>query len=173
MTHPLLERLAAGPLLSDGAMGTVLYASGASLDESFDALNLFPMTVTNLENLSTTTQYSPRTGKVLVVLDPNRHISEFAYDGFGRVQQVLTPTSEGTIRYDAEGPVTSDFPDLVRWPVRVALPHPRARGQRHDAALRHRVDTTAPDAPAPLAGFVPALSHVPQFDGGMCGSVCR
>ncbi|MCD6030173.1 MAG: 5-methyltetrahydrofolate S-homocysteine methyltransferase [Thermomicrobiales bacterium] len=40
MTHPLLERLAAGPLLSDGAMGTVLYASGASLDESFDALNL-------------------------------------------------------------------------------------------------------------------------------------
>jgi methionine synthase I (cobalamin-dependent) len=40
MTHPLLERLAAGPLLADGAMGTVLYASGASLDESFDALNL-------------------------------------------------------------------------------------------------------------------------------------
>jgi methionine synthase I (cobalamin-dependent) len=40
MTHPLLDRLAAGPLLADGAMGTVLYASGASLDESFDALNL-------------------------------------------------------------------------------------------------------------------------------------
>ncbi|MBA2597185.1 MAG: bifunctional homocysteine S-methyltransferase/methylenetetrahydrofolate reductase [Chloroflexia bacterium] len=40
MTHPLLERLAAGPLLADGAIGTVLYAAGASLDESFDALNL-------------------------------------------------------------------------------------------------------------------------------------
>ena len=40
MTHPLIDRLAAGPLLADGAMGTVLYASGASLDESFDALNL-------------------------------------------------------------------------------------------------------------------------------------
>jgi homocysteine S-methyltransferase len=40
LTHPLIDRLAAGPLLADGAMGTVLYASGASLDESFDALNL-------------------------------------------------------------------------------------------------------------------------------------
>jgi homocysteine S-methyltransferase len=40
MTHPLLDRLAAGPLLADGAMGTMLYAAGASLDESFDALNL-------------------------------------------------------------------------------------------------------------------------------------
>jgi homocysteine S-methyltransferase len=40
MTHPLLEKLAAGPLLADGAMGTMLYAAGASLDESFDALNL-------------------------------------------------------------------------------------------------------------------------------------
>ncbi|MFN8591194.1 MAG: bifunctional homocysteine S-methyltransferase/methylenetetrahydrofolate reductase [Thermomicrobiales bacterium] len=40
MTHPLLARLAAGPLLADGAMGTLLYAAGASLDESFDALNL-------------------------------------------------------------------------------------------------------------------------------------
>ncbi|MCC7023057.1 MAG: bifunctional homocysteine S-methyltransferase/methylenetetrahydrofolate reductase [Thermomicrobiales bacterium] len=40
MTHPLLERLASGPVLADGAMGTMLYAGGASLDESFDALNL-------------------------------------------------------------------------------------------------------------------------------------
>ena len=40
MTHPLFERLAAGPLLADGAMGTMLYAAGASLDEPFDALNL-------------------------------------------------------------------------------------------------------------------------------------
>ena len=40
MTHPLLDRLAAGPILADGAIGTMLYAAGASLDESFDALNL-------------------------------------------------------------------------------------------------------------------------------------
>ena len=38
MTHPLLDRLAAGPILADGAIGTMLYAAGASLDESFDAL---------------------------------------------------------------------------------------------------------------------------------------
>ena len=40
MTHPLLDRLAVGPILADGAIGTMLYAAGASLDESFDALNL-------------------------------------------------------------------------------------------------------------------------------------
>src|SRR5215210_1490860 len=40
MTHPLLDRLDTGPILADGAIGTMLYAAGASLDESFDALNL-------------------------------------------------------------------------------------------------------------------------------------
>ncbi|MDP9372731.1 MAG: homocysteine S-methyltransferase family protein, partial [Chloroflexota bacterium] len=40
MTHPLLERLAQGPLLCDGAMGTMLYARGVPLDDCFDALNL-------------------------------------------------------------------------------------------------------------------------------------
>ncbi|MFM9108714.1 MAG: homocysteine S-methyltransferase family protein, partial [Chloroflexota bacterium] len=39
-SHPLVARLAAGPLLADGAMGTMLYAEGASLDDCFDALNL-------------------------------------------------------------------------------------------------------------------------------------
>ncbi|HEU5432963.1 MAG TPA: bifunctional homocysteine S-methyltransferase/methylenetetrahydrofolate reductase, partial [Thermomicrobiales bacterium] len=39
MTHPLQARLREGPILADGAMGTMLYAAGASLDESFDALN--------------------------------------------------------------------------------------------------------------------------------------
>jgi methionine synthase I (cobalamin-dependent)/5,10-methylenetetrahydrofolate reductase len=40
VTHPLRERLAAGPLLADGAMGTMLYASGIPLEDCFDALNL-------------------------------------------------------------------------------------------------------------------------------------
>lgn len=40
MTHPLLDRLTSGPILADGAIGTMLYAAGASLDESFDTLNL-------------------------------------------------------------------------------------------------------------------------------------
>ena len=40
MSHPFTERLRQGPLLLDGAMGTMLYAGGAALDESFDALNL-------------------------------------------------------------------------------------------------------------------------------------
>ncbi len=40
MAHPLIDRLARGPVLADGAMGTMLYASGASLDDSFDHLNL-------------------------------------------------------------------------------------------------------------------------------------
>jgi homocysteine S-methyltransferase len=40
VTHPLQERLASGPVLADGAMGTMLYASGVPLDDCFDALNL-------------------------------------------------------------------------------------------------------------------------------------
>ena len=40
MTHPFLERLRRGPLLGDGAMGTMLYASGARVEQCLDALNL-------------------------------------------------------------------------------------------------------------------------------------
>ncbi|MCC6315799.1 MAG: bifunctional homocysteine S-methyltransferase/methylenetetrahydrofolate reductase [Thermomicrobiales bacterium] len=40
MSHPLLDRLAAGPVLADGAIGTMLYAGGAALEACFDALNL-------------------------------------------------------------------------------------------------------------------------------------
>jgi methionine synthase I (cobalamin-dependent)/5,10-methylenetetrahydrofolate reductase len=40
VSHPLLERLAEGPLLLDGAMGTMLYARGTPLDACFDVLNL-------------------------------------------------------------------------------------------------------------------------------------
>jgi methionine synthase I (cobalamin-dependent)/5,10-methylenetetrahydrofolate reductase len=36
----LLDRLARGPLLADGAMGTMLHARGVPFDQSFDALNL-------------------------------------------------------------------------------------------------------------------------------------
>lgn len=38
--HPFLAQLDAGVLLGDGAMGTMLYGMGVSIDESFDALNL-------------------------------------------------------------------------------------------------------------------------------------
>jgi homocysteine S-methyltransferase len=37
---PLLQRLADGPVLADGAMGTMLYARGAPIDACFDVLNL-------------------------------------------------------------------------------------------------------------------------------------
>ncbi len=40
MPHPFAERLAQGPLLLDGALGTMLYEAGVSLDDCFDALNL-------------------------------------------------------------------------------------------------------------------------------------
>jgi methionine synthase I (cobalamin-dependent) len=35
-----LERLARGPLLFDGAMGTMLHSQGIGLDRCFDELNL-------------------------------------------------------------------------------------------------------------------------------------
>jgi homocysteine S-methyltransferase len=40
MPHAFSERLGEGPLLCDGAMGTVLYARGVPLDGCFDVLNL-------------------------------------------------------------------------------------------------------------------------------------
>ena len=40
MPHAFSRRLEAGPLLGDGATGTLLYARGVSLDACFDVLNL-------------------------------------------------------------------------------------------------------------------------------------
>ncbi len=40
ITHPLLERLQRGPILADGAMGTLLYARGVAFEHCFDELNL-------------------------------------------------------------------------------------------------------------------------------------
>jgi homocysteine S-methyltransferase len=40
MSSPFLDRLARGPLLADGAMGTLLYQHGVSFADCFDALNL-------------------------------------------------------------------------------------------------------------------------------------
>ncbi|QBD82157.1 bifunctional homocysteine S-methyltransferase/methylenetetrahydrofolate reductase [Ktedonosporobacter rubrisoli] len=40
MEHQLLDQLRQGPVLGDGAMGTLLYARGVAYKECFDALNL-------------------------------------------------------------------------------------------------------------------------------------
>ncbi len=40
MQHQVLEQLRQGPLLCDGAMGTLLYARGVAYEQCFDALNL-------------------------------------------------------------------------------------------------------------------------------------
>ncbi len=40
MAHLLLEQLQDGPVLCDGAMGTLLYARGITYEQCFDALNL-------------------------------------------------------------------------------------------------------------------------------------
>ncbi len=40
MSHPFLDRLARGPILSDGAMGTMLHAYGAALEQCLEELNL-------------------------------------------------------------------------------------------------------------------------------------
>src|SRR5918912_963851 len=40
MNHPFLRRLALGPVLCDGAMGTILLARGAPSTRAFDELNL-------------------------------------------------------------------------------------------------------------------------------------
>jgi len=40
MTHPFLDRLARGPILGDGAIGTMLHARGAALDQCLEELCL-------------------------------------------------------------------------------------------------------------------------------------
>ena len=40
MDSPFLTRLAQGPLLADGAMGTLLFERGIPYERSFDELNL-------------------------------------------------------------------------------------------------------------------------------------
>ena len=40
MIHPFVQRLRAGPILCDGAMGTQLYARGIPYERCFDELNL-------------------------------------------------------------------------------------------------------------------------------------
>ena len=40
MSHPFLDRLARGPLLGDGALGTMLHARGAALDRCVEEFNL-------------------------------------------------------------------------------------------------------------------------------------
>ncbi len=40
ITNPFLDRLQRGPILADGAMGTMLYARGVSFERCFDELNL-------------------------------------------------------------------------------------------------------------------------------------
>lgn len=40
MTYPFLERLARGPILCDGAMGTMLHSRGIGFEETFSRLNL-------------------------------------------------------------------------------------------------------------------------------------
>ena len=40
MSAPFLERLAQGPLVADGAMGTLLYEHGITFEHCFDELNL-------------------------------------------------------------------------------------------------------------------------------------
>src|SRR5512134_3006969 len=40
MPSPFLDRLAQGPMVADGAMGTLLYQRGVPFSECFDALNL-------------------------------------------------------------------------------------------------------------------------------------
>ena len=40
ISDPFLRRLAKGPILADGAMGTLIYSRGVSFDQCFDNLNL-------------------------------------------------------------------------------------------------------------------------------------
>ena len=51
MTKPILERIKEGPVVFDGAMGTMLYAKGVFINTCYDAVNLSsPMLVREIHN---------------------------------------------------------------------------------------------------------------------------
>jgi len=51
MTSDLLSRLKEGPILCDGAMGTLLYAKGVFINKCYDELNLIqPDLIRNIHN---------------------------------------------------------------------------------------------------------------------------
>jgi RHS repeat-associated protein len=64
----------------------------------YDAGHIFPVTVTDPDG-PMQVQYSPRDGQLLWTIDQNGLTSEIERDAFGRVQEVETPTSSGTIQY--------------------------------------------------------------------------
>ena len=65
-THPFLQRLSAAPLLADGAMGTMLYAQGASSEQCLEYLVLAvkPRTRSGRESNRSSTCWATSLGKV-------------------------------------------------------------------------------------------------------------
>ena len=60
----------------------------------YDAFNLYPATTTNALSQSIGYQYDYSTGKPTQTIDPNKLVFQTAYDGVGRVLQVLAAGSD-------------------------------------------------------------------------------
>jgi RHS repeat-associated protein len=64
--------------------------------KTFDSAGRFPVGETNAMGHVTQRTYSPTLGKALTVTDPNKLVTSFGYDGFGRVILRTDPTNVKT-----------------------------------------------------------------------------
>ncbi|HWA73369.1 MAG TPA: RHS repeat-associated core domain-containing protein [Polyangiaceae bacterium] len=79
----------------------------------YDEDSVYPSRISDPEGLETELQYSPRFGLLLWSKDANQIVSETGYDAFGRLQQVLSPTSDGIIHYQNVSLAGLGFAPLV------------------------------------------------------------
>lgn len=74
-----------------GLVSTSTDPRGNETQYDYDSYNLYPASVTNALNHTTTYIYDYGTGKVKEVTDGNGYLSEIIYDGLGRVIQQRKP----------------------------------------------------------------------------------
>jgi RHS repeat-associated protein len=76
-----------------------------------DSENIFPKEL-RTDNITREYIFAVEDGQLLAVIDPNGNTSARAFDAFGRLQQVRTATSEGTVEYSAAPRGESVFEDF-------------------------------------------------------------
>jgi YD repeat-containing protein len=74
-----------------------------------DAQNIHPSRVRDAEGLESEILIGAEGGELLATVDPNLIPSERAFDAFGRLQQVQTPTERSQVAYEARQPSDTVF----------------------------------------------------------------
>jgi RHS repeat-associated protein len=76
-------------------------------DIGYDDRNTFPLTITNAESQTRELDIDPATGSTRILSDPNRIFTMWAYDGFGRLKEIVGPNGSTTFDYATAGATDS------------------------------------------------------------------